>query len=52
MSATKAYEVKFQTKGGGTQVTVIYSDSEYKVRQLVKIQFGDTVVSIHYVRLL
>ena len=50
MSATKAYEVKFQTKGGGTQVTVIYSDSEHKVRQLVKMQFGDAVVAIHYVR--
>lgn len=50
MSATKAYEVKFQTKGGGTQVTIIYSDSEHKVKQLLKMQFGDAVVSVHYIR--
>ena len=50
MSNVKQFEVKVQLKGGTTTTTVIFAESDFKVRQLIRMQFGDQLASIHYVR--
>jgi hypothetical protein len=30
--------------------TVIFAENDYKARQLIRMQFGDALASIHYVR--
>jgi hypothetical protein len=47
---TKTYEVKLQLEGGRTIVTTVNADSDYHARQVIKLQFGDVVKSVHYVR--
>ena len=49
MSNLKQFEVKFQVDGGRTIVTSIFAESDYKARQLVRMQYPD-LVSIHYVK--
>ena len=49
MSQLQQFEVKIQLKNGLT-TTAVYAENDYKARQLVKMQFGDEMVSIHYVR--
>ena len=50
MSQTHQYEVKIQFKCGTTTTTCIFAENDYKARQLVKIQYGDEMISIHDVR--
>jgi hypothetical protein len=50
MSHVHQFEVKIQLKNGLTTTTAIYAETDYKARQLVKMQFGDEMVSIHYLR--
>jgi hypothetical protein len=50
MSNVKQFEVKVQLKGGATTTTVVFAENDYKARQLTKLQFGDQLTSIHYVR--
>jgi hypothetical protein len=50
MSNIKQFEVKVQLKGGSTTTTVIFAENDFKARQLIKMQFGDQLTSIHYVR--
>lgn len=50
MSQIKSFEVKIQVQGGKTIVTVIHAESDYKARELLRMQFGKEMVSIHYVR--
>ena len=50
MSNVKQFEVKVQLKGGTTTTTVIFAESDFKARQLIRMQFGDQLASIHYVR--
>lgn len=50
MSQVYQFEVKVQLKNGLTTTTVIFAETDYKARQLVKMQFGDEMVSVHYVR--
>ena len=50
MSQTHQFEVKIQLKNGITTTTCIFAENDYKARQLVKMQYGDEMVSIHYVR--
>lgn len=50
MPAIKIFEVKIQLDGGRTLVTTVSSTSDYEARRLVKLQYGDSVKSIHYVR--
>ena len=50
MSQLQQFEVKIQLKNGLTTTTAVYAENDYKARQLVKMQFGDEMVSIHYVR--
>ena len=50
MSSVKQFEVKVQLKGGTTTTTVIFAESDFKARQLIRLQFGDQLASIHYVR--
>jgi len=49
MSQTHQYEVKIQFKNGTTTTTRIFAENDFKARQLVKMQFGNEMVSIHYV---
>jgi len=51
MSHVHQFEVKIQLKNGLTTTTAIFAETDYKARQLVKMQFGDEMVSIHYVRM-
>ena len=46
----KQFEVKVQLQGGTTTTTIIFAENDYKARQLIRIQFGDALASIHYVR--
>jgi hypothetical protein len=50
MSNIKQFEVKVQLKGGSTTTTVIFAENDFKARQLIKMQFGELLTSIHYVR--
>ena len=50
MSSVKQFEVKVQLKGGTTTTTVIFAENDFKARQLIRLQFGDQLTSIHYVR--
>lgn len=50
MSNVKQFEVKVQLKGGTTTTTVVFAENDFKARQLIKMQFGDLLASIHYVR--
>jgi hypothetical protein len=50
MSNVKQFEVKVQLKGGRTTTTVIFAENDYKARELVRMQFGAELTSIHYVR--
>ena len=50
MSQVHQFEVKIQLKNGVITTTAIFAETDYKARQLVKMQFGDEMVSIHYVR--
>jgi hypothetical protein len=49
MSNVKQFEVKVQLKGGSTTTTVVFAENDFKARQLIKMQFGDQLASIHYV---
>jgi hypothetical protein len=49
MSNVKQFEVKVQLKGGTTTTTVVFAENDFKARQLIKMQFGDQLASIHYV---
>jgi hypothetical protein len=46
----KQFEVKVQLQGGTTTTTVVFAENDYKARQLIRVQFGDSLASIHYVR--
>ncbi len=46
----KIYEVKIQLDNGRTLVTTISADSDFHARQLLRMQYGDELKSIHYVR--
>jgi len=46
----KQFEVKVQLQGGTTTTTVVYAENDYKARQLIRMQFGEALASIHYVR--
>jgi hypothetical protein len=50
MSNVKQFEVKVQLQGGRTTTTVIFAENDYKARELVRMQFGTELASIHYVR--
>ena len=50
MSNVKQFEVKVQVQGGKTIVTVIFAESDYKARELIRLQNGKELASIHYVR--
>lgn len=50
MSNVKQFEVKVQLQGGRTTTTVIFAENDYKARELVRMQFGAELTSIHYVR--
>jgi hypothetical protein len=50
MSNVKQFEVKVQLQGGRTTTTVIFAENDYKTRELVPMQFGSQLASIHYVR--
>ncbi|MGN6616039.1 MAG: hypothetical protein ACTHJ5_02575 [Ilyomonas sp.] len=50
MSTIKTYEVKIQLDGGRTLVTSVSAISDYEARRVIKLQYGDNVKSIHYVR--
>jgi len=50
MNNIKQFEVKVQLKGGTTSTTLIFAENDFKARQLVRIQFGELLVSIHYVK--
>ena len=50
MSTLSQFEVKIQLVGGTTTITMIYAENDYKARQLIKMQFGDKMANIHYVR--
>ena len=49
MSQTHQYEVKMQFKNGKTTTTLIFAENDFNARQLVKMQFGNEMGSIHYV---
>lgn len=50
MSNIKTFEVKIQLDGGRTLVTSVSAESDYRARQVIQLQYGDKVKSIHYVR--
>lgn len=50
MSTTYLFEVKIQLDGGLTTTTTVSAENDFKARQLINMQYGDRVVSIHYVR--
>jgi hypothetical protein len=50
ITTMKQFEVKVQLQGGTTTTTVVYAENDYKARQLIRMQFGDSLESIHYVR--
>ena len=50
MSNVKQFEVKVQLQGGRTTTTVIFAENDYKARELARMQFGNELASIHYVR--
>jgi hypothetical protein len=50
MSNVKQFEVKVQLQGGRTTTTVIFAENDFKARELVRMQFGAELASIHYVR--
>jgi len=50
MSNIKQFEVKVQLQGGRTTTTVIFAENDFRARELVKMQFGSDLASIHYVR--
>lgn len=50
MAATKTFEVKIQLKGGNTLVTVVHAESDFRARQLIKMQWEGKMSNIHYVR--
>ena len=50
MSNVKQFEVKIQVQGGKTIVTVIFAESDYKARELIRMQYRKELASIHYVR--
>ena len=50
MSNLKQFEVKVQVQGGKTIVTAIFAESDFKARELIRMQFGKELASIHYVR--
>jgi hypothetical protein len=49
MSNVKQFEVKVQLNGGTTTTTVVFAENDFKARQLIKMQIGDQLTSIHYV---
>lgn len=50
MSNVKQFEVKVQLQGGKTMVTVIFAENDFRARELIRMQFGAELSSIHYVR--
>jgi hypothetical protein len=50
MSNVKQFEVKVQLQGGRTTTTVIFAENDFKARELIRMQFGAELASIHYVR--
>lgn len=50
MSNVKQFEVKVQLQGGKTMVTVIFAENDFRARELIRMQFGSELSSIHYVR--
>ncbi|HEX5150418.1 MAG TPA: hypothetical protein VFW07_03155 [Parafilimonas sp.] len=50
MSNIKTFEVKLQLDGGRTIVTTVSAESDYRARQVIHMQYGDIVKSVHYVR--
>ena len=50
ITTMKQFEVKVQLQGGTTTTTVVFAENDYKARQLIRMQFGDSLASIHYVR--
>jgi hypothetical protein len=50
MSNVKQFDVKVQLQGGRTTTTVIFAENDYKARELVRMQFGAELASIHYVK--
>jgi len=49
MSQLKQFEVKFQVSGGKTIISSVFAESDFKARQLLKMQYP-ALVSIHYVK--
>jgi hypothetical protein len=50
ITTMKQFEVKVQFQGGTTTTTVVFAENDFKARQLIRMQFGDALASIHYVR--
>ena len=50
MSNVKQFEIKVQVQVGKTIVNVIFAESDYKARELIRMQYGKELASIHYVR--
>ena len=50
MSATKTFEVKIQLKGGTSIITIVHAESDFRARQLIKIEWEGKMANIHYVR--
>jgi hypothetical protein len=50
MSNLKTFEVKLQLDGGRTIATTVTAESDYRARQVIQLQYGNKVKSVHYVR--
>ncbi len=46
----KIFEVKIQLDFGRTIVTTVSADSDFHARQLLRMQYGNELKSIHYVK--